>query len=66
MSTLHYILLLKMVILRAFGQWKEINFLIKTLGYVNIVKMLLMHEAKINAVTSSNQTALLLAIQNGE
>lgn len=37
----------------------------KILGYVKIAKNLLMHEADISAKTNNNQTAILLAIQNG-
>lgn len=37
----------------------------KNLGYRNIVKMLLMHGADINAKANNNQTAILIAIENG-
>lgn len=41
------------------------NKYLTLLGHVNIAKTLLNHGADIDAKTNNNQTALLVAIQNG-
>lgn len=44
---------------------KITRYFVSNLGYVNSAKMLLMHGAEINAKTNNNETAILLAVQNG-
>lgn len=40
-------------------------YFVRKLGHVNIVRMLMAHGAPIYAKTKANQTAALLAVQNG-
>lgn len=48
--------------------WKQskiIWYSVLQLGHINIARMLLSHGAKVDAKTNNNQTAIMLAYQNG-